>query len=182
MAIANGFVGTQAEWLESLRGASGNKIIGVSIVGDDLVYHLDVGEDITLSNGRILLRGEEGVAVSSAAFVDNDLVFTLSDNSSVIIANAKSALKGDALSFEELTEAQKSELRGAGITAIEQTASSGSEKTYTITYGDSQTTTFTVNDGNDGHTPVISFVGTTIYVDGVAQVDLKGIKGRGTQE
>ena len=36
VAVANGFVGTKAQWLESLRGAvgaSGNKIIGVSIVG-----------------------------------------------------------------------------------------------------------------------------------------------------
>jgi hypothetical protein len=180
VAVANGFVGTQAEWLESLRGdkgATGNSIIGVSIEGDDLVYHLDEGEDITLSNGRILLRGEEGAAVSSAAFVDNDLVFTLSDNSSVIIANAKSTLKGDALTYEELTEVQKNELRGAGITSIEQTSASGNERTYTITYGDSQTTNFTVKDGNDGHTPIITFVGTTIYVDGVAQVDLKGDKG-----
>ena len=66
---------------------------------------------------------------------------------------------------------------GIGIQSITLTATVGLVKTYTITFTDLTTTTFTVADGADGHSPVITFVGTTIYIDGVAGVDLKGEKG-----
>lgn len=55
----------------------------------------------------------------------------------------------------------------------------GLVKTYTITFTDGTTTTFDVTDGADGHSPIITFVGTTIYVDGVAGADLKGDTGNG---
>ena len=66
---------------------------------------------------------------------------------------------------------------GNGIQSIALTSTVGKVKTYTITFTDLTTTTFTVTDGADGHSPVITFVGTTIYVDGVAGADLKGEKG-----
>ena len=67
--------------------------------------------------------------------------------------------------------------KGNGIQSIALTSTVGKVKTYTITFTDQTTTTFEVKDGADGHSPVITFVGTTIYVDGVAGVDLKGDKG-----
>lgn len=67
--------------------------------------------------------------------------------------------------------------KGNGIQSITLTSTVGKVKTYTITFTDLTTTTFTVTDGADGHTPVITFVGTTIYVDGAAGVDLKGEQG-----
>ena len=67
---------------------------------------------------------------------------------------------------------------GRGIASIDLTNTTGKVKTYTITFTDNTTTTFTVVDGNDGSSPVITFVGTTIYVDGVAGPDLKGATGK----
>jgi hypothetical protein len=66
---------------------------------------------------------------------------------------------------------------GNGIASIELTSTVGLVKTYTITYTNGTTTTFEISDGEDGSTPVITFVGTVIYVDGVAGPDLKGEQG-----
>jgi hypothetical protein len=66
---------------------------------------------------------------------------------------------------------------GVGIESIVLTSTVGLIKTYTITFTDATTTTFDVSDGEDGSTPVITFVGTVIYVDGVAGPDLKGDPG-----
>ena len=57
---------------------------------------------------------------------------------------------------------------GNGIASVELTSTAGLVKTYTITFTDATTTTFTVTDGS---TPEITFQGTTIYVDGVAGPD-----------
>lgn len=63
---------------------------------------------------------------------------------------------------------------GNGILSIEHTSTEGLVKTYTVMFTDSTSTTFQIADG---HSPVISFTGTTILIDGVPQVDLKGDKG-----
>ena len=88
--------------------------------------------------------------------------------------------KGDAFEYSDFTPEQLAGLKGdtgTGIQSIVLTSTVGLVKTYTITFTDLTTTTFTITDGEDGHSPVITFVGTTIYVDGVAGVDLKGEKG-----
>lgn len=72
---------------------------------------------------------------------------------------------------------------GVGIATVALTDTSGLVDTYTITLTDSTTTTFTVTNGEnglagaDGSAPVITWQGTTIYVDGVAGPDLKGATG-----
>lgn len=87
---------------------------------------------------------------------------------------------------EDVTDTITSEValgyRGNGIESIDLTNTVGLVKTYTITYTDGTTTTFDVTDGADGHSPVITFVGTTIYVDGVAGADLKGDTGASAYE
>lgn len=85
--------------------------------------------------------------------------------------------KGDAFTYEDFTQEQIDSLRGNGIESISLTETVGLVKTYTITYTDGTTDTFDVTDGADGHSPVITFVGTTIYVDGVAGADLQGEQG-----
>ena len=86
------------------------------------------------------------------------------------------AMAAYALKYDDLTEAQKDELRGKGITSIDLTGEVGDTKTYTITYADGLTFDFSVTDG---HTPIFTFVGTVIYIDGVAGPDLKGETGNG---
>ena len=79
-----------------------------------------------------------------------------------------------ALKYDDLTEEQKDELRGKGITSIDLTGEIGDTKTYTITYADGATFDFSVTDG---HTPIFTFVGTVLYIDGVAGPNLKGETG-----
>ena len=86
------------------------------------------------------------------------------------------AMAAYALKYDDLTEAQKDELRGKGITSIDLTGEVGDTKTYTITYADGLTFDFPVRDG---HSPIFSFDGTTLLIDGVPQVDLKGETGNG---
>ena len=90
---------------------------------------------------------------------------------------------GKDFTYEDFTPEQLEALKvkgdtGRGIASIDLTNTNGKIKTYTITFTDDTTTTFTVVDGNDGSSPVITFVGTTIYVNGVAGPDLKGDTGK----
>ena len=92
-----------------------------------------------------------------------------------------SNLKGD----QGLTGAQ-----GVSVTSIAKTSSEGLVDTYTITYSNNTTSTFTVtngaqgiqgiqgNPGGNGHTPVITIQGGFWYVDNVnTQVSAVGIQG-----
>ena len=65
---------------------------------------------------------------------------------------------------------------GKGITSVIQSGVSGNEVTYTIIYTDGSTSTFTMTNGTDGHTPVIS-----INADGYWCIDgtSLGIKAKG---
>ncbi len=79
---------------------------------------------------------------------------------------------------------------GIGITSIEKTGENGLVDTYTITYTDGNTTTFTVTNGaqgiqgiqgvpgQNGHTPVITIENGNWFVDGVdTGVAAQGPKG-----
>ena len=79
---------------------------------------------------------------------------------------------------------------GVGIASIEKTSTEGLVDTYTITYTDGTTTTFTVTNGaqgiqgiqgvpgENGHTPVITIENGNWYVDGVdTGVAAQGPKG-----
>ena len=85
---------------------------------------------------------------------------------------------------------------GNGISSIDKTSTEGLVDTYTITFTDGTTTTFTVTNGKDGqngeqgiqgiqgvpgvdgHTPVITIQGGYWYIDGInTNVLAEGIKG-----
>ena len=94
------------------------------------------------------------------------------------------------------TTNQISSSQCVGILKIEKTKTEGNVDTYTITYTDGSTSTFTVTNGEDGekgeqgiqgiqgqpgkdgHTPVITIVDGYWYIDGVnSNVKAEGIKG-----
>ena len=66
---------------------------------------------------------------------------------------------------------------GNGIASISKTGSSGLIDTYTITYTNGNTATFTVTNGQDGHSPIItaskSGKTTSVFLDGtkIAEID-----------
>ena len=71
---------------------------------------------------------------------------------------------------------------GVGISSVAKTGTAGKVDTYTITYSDGNSTTFTVTNGNDGtngqdgHSPVVtatkSGTKTYIYVDGTQVAEI----------
>ena len=74
---------------------------------------------------------------------------------------------------------------GNGIVSVAKTGTSGLIDTYTITFTDGTTSTFTVTNGEDGNTPVITATKsgkvTTIYSNGVAIATINdGEDGQGT--
>ena len=55
-----------------------------------------------------------------------------------------------------------------GVQSVEKTATEGLKDTYTITLTDGSTTTFTIHNGENGHTPVIEIgENGNWFVDGV---------------
>ncbi len=89
--------------------------------------------------------------------------------------------QGNEGSVQEFLESLKGSMgeTGNGISSIEKTGTEGLVDTYTITYTNGDTTTFTVTNGAqgiqgiqgekgaDGHTPVITIQDGYWYVDGV---------------
>lgn len=79
-----------------------------------------------------LYNGADGRGISSAVLnADYTLTITYTDGTSYTTPS----IRGE---------------RGAGITSIVKTSTSGLVDTYTITYGDGQTATFTVTNGRNG--------------------------------
>lgn len=83
------------------KGNEGAQVDSVEFSGNDMIFTLDDGSIVTLTNAKLDLKGdtgetgETGASIISAAFVGNDLVFTKDDSSTVTLANAKIVLKGD---------------------------------------------------------------------------------------
>ena len=101
VAVDNGFVGSELEWLASLNGADGAQLTSVAFVGNDMVFTKDDTTTVSLVGAKLTLKGDTGstgatgTSIVSASFVGNDLVFVKSDASTVTIVNGKLTLKGD---------------------------------------------------------------------------------------
>lgn len=135
------------------------------------VYRIDLKYSKPSSE---FVDGERRSAVDVKAFK----IVETSDNADTTrnLSSTSDAVAGFALKYEDLTAEQKEELRGKGIASIQLTAEDGDVNTYTITYADGLTFDF---DVRDGHSPIFTFNGTVLLIDGVPQVDLKGETGNG---
>ena len=71
----------------------------------------------------------------------------------------------DGVKTSQLAQGVKGDT-GNGISDISKTGTVGLVDTYTITYTDGTTTTFTVTNGADGHSPVITIVNGEWHIDG----------------
>ena len=113
-------------------------------------------------------------------------VVTIGENGNWYIDGVDSGIRAEAIKGED----------GIGVISIEKTATNGLIDTYTITFTNSETTTFTVTNGKDGatgaqgiqgiqgepgkdgHTPVITIENGNWYIDGVnTNVLAEGLKG-----
>ena len=135
MAVENGFTGTVQEWLASLQGAPGQD--GSTGADGASAYQLAVanGFEGTLTEWLASLNGEPGQDGSTGA--DGASAYQLA------VAN------GFTGTLSEWLES----LVGRGITNVKRTSGSGMAgvvDTYTITYSDGTTSTFTVRNGMNG--------------------------------
>lgn len=124
VALENGFEGTEEEWLESLKqGPKGDD--GVGIVSVELT--------------------------STVGLVDtHTIAYTNGTTSSFDVRNGED---GKDFTYDDFTIAQLEALKGQdgrGIVSIEKTGTEGLVDTYTITYTDGTTSTYTVSNGEDG--------------------------------
>ena len=127
----------------------GDPGIGISSV----VYNSDGTLTITLSDGSSFVsgysmkgeQGADGVGISTVTFgQDGTVTVTLSNGTtftSEYSFKGEQGVQGDPGADGE---------DGRGITSIIKTATSGLVDTYTITYTDGTTSTFTVTNGRDG--------------------------------
>jgi|GEM_PF-1959403 len=132
-------------------------------------------------------NGTDGVGIKSVEVnEEGKLIITLTDDTIIDCGNVKG---------EQGTVGPQGPQGedGNGISSIDKTSTEGLVDTYTITFTDGTTTTFTVTNGKDGqngeqgiqgvpgvdgHTPVITIQGGYWYIDGInTNVLAEGIKG-----
>ena len=199
ITIQNGYwyidgVNTNESATEGIKGDTGNGISSIAKTKteglvDTYTITFTNGDTttFTVTNGTPGVQGKQGVqGIQGVPGKDGKTpVITIENGRWYIdgVDTGKSAegVKGDT---------------GNGIEKIEKTKSEGLVDTYTITYTNGDTTTFTVTNGadgaqgeqgiqgiqgengEDGHTPVITIQNGRWYIDGVdSGVLAEGLKG-----
>lgn len=129
----------------------------------------DGNDGITPVKGVDYFDGKDGTSVTVTKVTESaedggSNAVTFSDGKTLTVKNGKKGSKGDAFTYEDFTAEQLAALKGAngnngrGIKSVTRTGGNGeagTTDTYTITYTDNTTSTFTVHNGMDGRTPYI---------------------------
>ena len=162
LAKQDGYEGTYEEWLNSIKGEAGEDAREIELIVENGILkwkYKDSQTSYVLFNLNTL-QGESGKQIELS--VQNGyLMWRYVDGGSQWLQLYKiSALKGEA---------------GVGIESIKKTHTEGLVDTYTITYTNGTTSSFTVTNGKsiqgekgeDGHTPVITIENGYWCVDGV---------------
>ncbi len=158
IAVANGYEGTVTQWLASLAGAKGE----TPTIGDNGNWFIGGEDSGVKATGE---KGATGVGISGIAKTASDggtdtytVTYTDSTTSTFTVTNGVSptvsisedgywcigGVKGEVKALgEDGTD-------GRGIASIAKTSSENNIDTYTITYTDATTSTFTVTNGEDG--------------------------------
>ena len=101
IAVDNGFVGTETEWLESLKGSDGNKgDDGTTPHIDESTKHWFIGDTDT----GILAQGTDGKDGKSISTItkddDNNIIVTFTDGSTQNIGKLSVDIQGDFLTSD----------------------------------------------------------------------------------
>ncbi len=153
IATAGGYTGTEAEWLASLKGVAGASAYEIAKAG---------GYEGTEEEWITSLHGEDGVGVKSATVEEGKLIITLTNDStidcgSVVGEKGEQGENGLTPSIGEdgfwyLGETKLVSAtgiqgeQGVSVSEIVLTGTNGLVDTYTITYSDQTTSTFTVTN------------------------------------
>lgn len=160
IAVSHGFAGTENEWLASLVGAAGRD--GVSpTIGSNGNWHIgdvDTGVAATGRDGNGIKLIEE-VTSDVAGKTKIQITFDNDTTTCFYVANGadgKDGLNGvDGKDGAEGAKGDKGDkgdigATGNGIAKVEKTLTNGLVDTYTITFTDNTTTTFTIVNGANG--------------------------------
>ena len=101
IAVDNGFVGTETEWLESLKGSDGNKgDNGTTPHIDESTKHWFIGDTDT----GVLAKGQDGKDGKSISTItkddDNNIIVTFTDGSTQNIGKLAVDIQGDFLTSD----------------------------------------------------------------------------------
>ncbi|MBQ4060665.1 MAG: metallophosphoesterase [Bacilli bacterium] len=179
---------------EGIKGETGNGISSITKTNTSglvdtytITYTDGTTTTFTVTNGKDGKDGEQGIqGIQGEPGKDGHTpVITIQDGYWYI----------DGVNTLQVAQGVKGET-GNGISSIEKTSTEGLVDTYTITFTDGTTTTFTVTNGKDGedgtqgiqgiqgvpgedgHTPVITIQNGYWYIDGInTNVLAEGIKG-----
>lgn len=105
--------------------------------------------------------GNNGVGIQSVALVNYELIVTLTDSTVINLGNVRGEKGEQGIQGEKGVKGNTGEsgvngtngtngADGRGITSITKTGTEGLVDTYTITYTDNTTSTFTVTNGSSG--------------------------------
>ena len=162
LAVEHGFSGTEEEWLASLIGEDG----AAGAAGQDgkSAYELAVenGFTGTITEWMDSLVGQDGADGSalrtgngeptSGLGIDGDSFVDLDSYNFYVKESGEWVLKGNLKGANGLN--------GISIVSVENTNTEDLVDTYTITYSDGNTTTFTVTNGVQGQDGNTLLVGT----------------------
>ena len=140
-----------------------------------ITYSNDTTSTFTVTNGASGAQGEQGIQGNPGAD-GHTPVITIGENDHWFIDNEDTGIAAQGIQGEQGPQgpAGQNGTDGVSVVSIEKTSSDGLVDTYTITYSNGTTSTFTVtngatgaqgpqgeqgiqgNPGADGHTPVIT--------------------------
>lgn len=147
----------------SFKSYRGGLYVGAGLKPDgDGVFPLMESCDIQVSeDGK---RLDAALSEINTALVGGELDEELTEQENLILQivaalQGKTSAKGNAI----------------GISSIEKTYTNGLVDTYTMTFTDESTFIFTITNGKDGHSPVITIQGGYWYIDGKST----GVKAEG---
>ena len=181
IAVDNGYRGTESQWLASLIGRGVASIVkGTSegLVDTYIITYTDGSTStFTVTNGQNGIDGIDGQPGEDG----HTPTITINSDGYWCVDGVSTGIKAQGEKGEDGED-------GRGVASIEKTDTNGNVDTYTITYTDGTTSTFTVTNGQDGidgidgqpgedgHTPTITINSDGYWcVDGVST----GIKAQG---
>ncbi len=131
---------------------------------------LTLADDSTINAGNVLGakgetgdNGKDGVGISSLEIVDGKLVATYTDNTTVDLGSivGPQGIQGPTGATGATGPQGETGATGNGISSIVKTGEEGLVDTYTITYTNGTTSTFTINNGATGQTGAVGETGAT---------------------
>ena len=157
VAVRNGYVGTEQEWLASLVGATPDFEIGDVETGETASATITGTPENPILN-LILPKGDKG-----------DTGLTGNGISKIELKSQSGLTDTYRVTYTNGTTYDYQVKNGKGITSIVKTGTSGLVDTYTITYNDGTTSTYTITNGKDGEDgngiALIEKTGTSTLVD-----------------